>query len=299
MNDPRKATLLTALGAIVLSPDALALRWISADALHIVSWRGLLMAGGMGLLLWLRYRAALPAVLRRCGWTGLGCALSYCASTLCFLQAMMLAGAASTLMIYSVSPLVAGVLSWIWLGERLSARSLVAIAVCALGIALIVADDAPGADLGGNLFALAAAVLLALNFTLARSRPCTDMSPALMLGALLASALARVLGGPPELANEELVVLALMALFVLPLGFMLVQLGPRSIGAAEVGLLLLLEIILGPLWVWLVLDEAPTPAVLGGGAIVLLALVGHGLLGWREQGRATSARAVRRAPDSA
>ena len=67
------------------------------------------MAAGMGVVLLLRYRSALARALLRCGWTGVGCALCYCISTICFLQAISLAGAASTLMIYSVSPLVAGV----------------------------------------------------------------------------------------------------------------------------------------------------------------------------------------------
>lgn len=274
---------MVALGVLMLSPDALVLRWISADPLHVLTWRGLMMGAGMGVLLLLRYRAALPRALLRCGWAGLGCALCYCISTICFLQAISLAGAASTLMIYSVSPLVAGLASWAWLGERLPLRSVLAIAVSAVGIALIVSDDSPGANLTGNLFALAGAALLAFNFTLARSRPAIDMSPALMPGALLAAGFAFVAGGTPALQDAELIVLAMMAGVLLPLGFMLVQLGPRRIGAAEVGLLLLLEVVLGPVWVWLVLDEAPGPTVLVGGAVVIVALLGHALAGWRAE----------------
>lgn len=274
---------MVAVGVLLLSPDALVLRWISADPLHVLSWRGLLMAAGMGVVLLLRYRSALARALLRCGWTGVGCALCYCISTICFLQAISLAGAASTLMIYSVSPLVAGVASWAWLGERLPLRSAVAIGVCAVGIALIVIDDSPGANLAGNLFALAGAALLALNFTLARSRPAIDMSPALMPGALLAAGFAFVVGGPPALQDTELAVLVVMAGVLLPLGFMLVQLGPRRIGAAEVGLLLLLEVVLGPVWVWLVLGEVPGHTVLVGGAVVIAALVCHALAGWRAE----------------
>lgn len=283
MNDRQRALVMVAFGVLLLSPDALVLRWISADPMHVLTWRGLLMAVGMGVVLWLRYRAALPRALLRCGWAGVGCALCYCISTICFLQAISLAGAASTLMIYSVSPLVAGLASWAWLGERLPLRSVVAIGVSTLGIALIVSDDSPGANLTGNLFALAGAALLALNFTLARSRPTIDMSPALMPGALLAAGFAFVVGGAPVLQEAELMVLAVMAGVLLPLGFMLVQLGPRRIGAAEVGLLLLLEVVLGPVWVWLVLGEVPGPTVLVGGAVVIAALVGHALAGWRAE----------------
>lgn len=281
MPDRQKGLLLTALGVLLLSPDALVLRWLAADALQILAWRGLLMAVGLGLLLAWRYRGALPATLRRCGWTGLGCALCYCFSTLGFVQAVSLAGAANTLLILSVAPLIAAGLAWLWLGERLALRTLLAILVCLGGVLLIVADRSPGNSLAGNAWALAAATLLAGNFTLARSRPTQDMSPALIPGALLVSLLGFVFGGSPAFAPLQWTVLALMAGVLLPLAFMLIQLGPRWISATEVSLLLLLEVVLGPLWVWWLLDEAPSWQVLLGGALILLTLLGHSLLGWR------------------
>lgn len=283
MQDRQRALLTTAFGVLLLSPDALVLRWIPADAMQILAWRGLLTALGMGCLLGLRLGRRLPLAIVRCGWTGLGCALCYGISTVCFVEAMQRAGAANTLLIYSVSPLAAGALAWLWLGERMRWYSLLAILVCMLGVALIVSDDAPEADLVGNLLAVLAATLLAVNFTLARSRPLVDTSPALILGALLSAATGYALGGAPQLATAHLAALALMAGVVLPAGFILVQRGPRSIGAAEVGLLLLLEVVLGPLWVWLVLDEAPTSTVMLGGAILLGAMLAHGVMVWTQQ----------------
>jgi drug/metabolite transporter (DMT)-like permease len=66
--------------------------------------------------------------------------------------------------------------------------------------------------------------------------------------------------------------LLLMGLYVVPVGSALMFIGPRYISAAEVGLLLLLESILGPLWVWLVFAEQPGVHTLVGGAIVLSTL---------------------------
>lgn len=284
MQDRQKGLLLTALGVLLLSPDALVLRWLATDAMQILSWRGLLMAGGLALLLLARYRSSLPAKLWQCGRTGLACAVCYGVSTICFVQAMMLAGAANTLLIFSIAPLIAGALGWFCLGEPLPLRTLVAILVCLGGVALIVSDESTGSSPVGNLYAFAATVLLAANFTFARSRPLIDMSPALLPGALLASAIAFAIGGPPTLTGDQLLGLSLMSGLLLPLGFMLVQLGPRSISATEVGLLFLLEVVLGPLWVWWLLGEAPSPTVLAGGAIVVLALLGHALAGWHRSG---------------
>jgi len=65
VQDRQKGLLLTAFGVLVLSPDALVLRWLAADAMQILAWRGLLMAIGLGLLLAWRYRGGLPAAVRR------------------------------------------------------------------------------------------------------------------------------------------------------------------------------------------------------------------------------------------
>lgn len=281
MQERQKGLLLTALGVLVLSPDALVLRWLAADAMQVLAWRGLLMAVGLSLLLAWRYRGGLPAAARRCGWVGVGCGLCYCVSTIGFVQAITLAGAANTLLILSVAPLIAAALAWLFLGERLALRTLLAILICVAGVLLIVADEAPGNSLTGNAWALAAATLLAGNFTLARSRPAVDMSPALLPGALMVSLLGFIFGGHPALGPAQWVGLGFMAGVMLPLAFMLIQLGPRWISATEVGLLLLLEVVLGPLWVWWLLGEVPSRQVLLGGALIFVTLCVHSLLGWR------------------
>ncbi|SDR84621.1 DMT family transporter [Pseudomonas oryzae] len=269
MDARSKGLLLTATGVLLLSPDALVQRWLNLEAMALLAWRGLLMGAGLALLLVWRYRGGFLAQLRACGSTGLWCGLCYASSTLCFLAAMQKVGAAVTLLLFSVSSAFAALLAWCCLGERLPRQTLLSIGVCMVGVLLIVGDDLQGASLAGCLLALLAALLLAGNLTLARSRPAVDMSPGLMLGAFMAAAFSWGGGEPASLDGQQWLVLLVMAGLLLPLGFMLVQLGPQSISPAEVGLLILLEAVLGPLWVWWLLDEAPSTGVLLGGAIVL------------------------------
>ena len=64
----------------------------------------------------------------------------------------------------------------------------------------------------------------------------------------------------------------------------LLTLGARRLPAAETALLSLTETVLGPIWVWLAIDETPSLLTLAGGLIVMIAVVGHALLGLRERG---------------
>ena len=77
--------------------------------------------------------------------------------------------------------------------------------------------------------------------------------------------------------------MALLGLVVLPVSAVLVLLGPRYLPAPEVGLILLLETVLGPYWVWLALGEEPGARALLGGAIVIGVLVLHSALSLRGQ----------------
>ena len=57
------------------------------------------------------------------------------------------------------------------------------------------------------------------------------------------------------------------------LGFFLFIAGVRRMPPAEAGLIATIEILLAPLWVWLIFSEDPGTATLIGGAIVLAAVL--------------------------
>jgi drug/metabolite transporter (DMT)-like permease len=90
---------------------------------------------------------------------------------------------------------------------------------------------------------------------------------------------------PLSILPEDYVNLALMGLVVQPLSFALIALGPRYLPAPEVGLIMLLETLLGPIWVWWFQAELPPANTLLGGAVVLTALIGNALLGLRSSKR--------------
>jgi drug/metabolite transporter (DMT)-like permease len=108
--------------------------------------------------------------------------------------------------------------------------------------------------------------------TFVRRFPRISAFSAISCGGLLTALLVLPLASPLAISQADLGYLLIMGLYVVPIGTALMYVGPRYIPAAEVGLLLLLESILGPLWVWLALAEQPGIYTLMGGAVVLSTL---------------------------
>jgi len=104
------------------------------------------------------------------------------------------------------------------------------------------------------------------------------MAPAAALATMLSFLVALPLGDPLATAPRDLALLAFFGVGQFGAGFLLFMAGARLIPAAESSLIGMLETVLGPLWVWLVLNERPGAATLAGGALILTALVANGLL---------------------
>jgi drug/metabolite transporter (DMT)-like permease len=97
--------------------------------------------------------------------------------------------------------------------------------------------------------------------------PATCLSQAILVAAFLPFA------SPGEIGSDDVGWLAALGVGQIGLGFALLTVGARLIPAAQVGLITLLEVVLGPVWVWLALDERPSTLTLIGGSVVIVAIV--------------------------
>ena len=277
----QQGLLLTGGGAIIMAPDALLIKVADLPDAEILMWRGFLSALGFLLIALMRYGRGTLAAYRRCGWTGIAVALLFSLTSCGFVLGNQYTKAGNVLMILASAPLIAAVLSWIILKERLPGRTWLAISLCMVGIAMIALDDVGAGSWVGNAFALMAASTLAINFTLCRTRPGVDMSPMLVFNGIIVGSVAGLFwlaGSETTLPTvNQLSVVVLLCLIILPCGVTLLQRGPLYLPSAEVGLLLLLEVVLGTLLAWWVLKEQPAPVALLGGGLVLGTLLAKGL----------------------
>lgn len=283
-------------GVIALSPDALLVRLVDADPATLLFWRCLLQSLTLFAALALIYRGRLPAAIGVMGRAGVGAALAFATSTTCFVLSIKLTVAANTLFILATSPLFAALISWLALGERVALRTWVAIALALFGIGVIFAGGLGDGTLLGDALAVGAAFSLATQLSIARHARAVNLVPALALGTLMV-ALVTGLGfaSPLAIDRSDALWLALLGIVVMPVAFGLLTLAPRHIPSPEVSLVMQLEALLGPLWVWLGIGEVPPLATFVGGGIVLATLVAHSALtlrAYRQHDRAGAAPMV-------
>jgi drug/metabolite transporter (DMT)-like permease len=289
-SDHLRGLAITAFGVMVLTPDTLLLRLLSLDPWTVVFWRGVLMAVGLAIGLAIFDRSGVMRVYRAIGRPGLAVAACFSASSILFVYSIANTAVANTLIIVATAPMFAAMFSSAFLREHVPLITWGAIAAVMAGIGIVVFGDGAGAGIQsdskmlGDLAALGTATAMAAIFVLVRRSKAVNMVPSTAIGGLVAALLVLPVAAPLDMSSHDAVVLLVMGLIVLPVSFGLITIGPRYLPAPEVSLLLLLETVLGPYWVWLVLDEQPGPAVLAGGAIVVGSLVIHSLFRLRARG---------------
>jgi drug/metabolite transporter (DMT)-like permease len=143
------------------------------------------------------------------------------------------------------------------------------IAVAMGGVAFIFSGSVESGNLLGDLAAVGAAAAFGAEFVIIRRHRDVNMVPAMGLGGLVAAILMLPLAAPTSITASDFGYLATSGFVVLPLGFGLLAVAPRYLPGAEVGLITLLETILGPFWVWLAIGEEPGVRTLIGGTVVV------------------------------
>jgi drug/metabolite transporter (DMT)-like permease len=277
-------------------------RWLdSAAAFELTFWRSAFNALALVLLLALlrgprRLWQTLATGGRALWLSGLCWSVMFTA----FMVALTLTSVANVLVTMALGPLFTALLSRAALGHRLEARTWVAIALAGAGIAWMYGSQVQGGDARqwlGTLVALAVPVAGAVNWTLLqhlrgqarRGGDTPDMLPAVLVGALISAALTLPLAWPLQATPHDIGWLAMLGVVQLAIPCLLAVVAAQVLSGPEISLLALLEVVLGVAWAWLGAGEAPSGAVLGGGALVLLALAGNEALALRSgQSRAAA-----------
>jgi len=262
----------------------------AARGFEVTFWRSAFNALALVVLLsWLRGPAMLWGQLRHGGRALWLSGVCWAVMFTTFMLALTLTTVANVLVTMSIGPLLTALMARAVLGHRLAPRTWGAIALAGAGIAWMYGHDVSGGNskhLLGTVVALAVPIAAAVNWTLLQHLKSADNPPemlsAVLIGALISAAVTLPLALPLQASAHDLGLLALLGVVQLAIPCLLAVAVARVLHAPEISLLGLLEVVFGVLWAWLGAGEAPSLAVLGGGALVLLAMGGNEWLGWRQ-----------------
>ncbi|MEM8878667.1 MAG: DMT family transporter [Pseudomonadota bacterium] len=276
---PLFGVLIAAVGAIVLTPDTLFMRLSGMDAFTMLAWRGLLMAAAL-LVFWLLMAgrqawAELRTVASMAGLIVIGC---QALNAVLFNAGVATAPVSLVLFGVATVPVFSAIAAYIIAGERITIATAITIVLVLLGIGIAVIGHnqeqiaLDGRAVFGAFAGLSVAIAFATSFAIIRNNPSLALLPTVCIGALLAGCIGLMLTDPARLFDGEVWAISVSGAVILPLSFMLIVTANRHTHPTNVSLLLLLEAVLGPLWVWWGVGEQMTWPMILGGLIVVLSL---------------------------
>ena len=275
--------LIAWFGVILLAPDALLIRITGLEGMSLLFWRGLLM-GGTLMVLWLifaarRLRQDIRVALSPVGLLLIGV---FTVDAITFAIGITMTSATVMLTALATMPIFTVLFSIPMLGEKPSIQTWLTVLFCGIGIVIVVTSghEAIGAPTGSPIIGGCLGIFTAagLGFAMVLKRRYPELPTMLSTGTanMMTVGVAWVLLGNavPVLPAETHQMLALltMGILVLPMAFFALMVAPRYTSATTVGLIMLTESIMGPLWVWIGTGERPSIMMVAGSIIVISSL---------------------------
>ena len=277
MSTTRRGIACVVLAAVLWSIAGLLLRLIEAPEPTTIFWRSVFAVAVLLAYLVAVERSPRKVLdsFRRLGRPGLAVALCLSLDAVLSIYALNRTTVANAQFIWSTVPVFAALLAWFFLRERVALGTWLAVVACITGIGIMMSGSASRVRLDGDLFALAVAIIFAVSIVIIRRFPHIEMAPVVVIVAVVTAACTAPLAEMAGLPALSFGLLAVFGVFEFGLAFVLFAVGARNLRAAHSSLIGLLEVVLAPLWVWLVVGEEPGSRALVGGAIVLVAIGAH------------------------
>lgn len=285
---PRYGVFFVFAAGVLWSTVGLGIRLIEdAVVWQILLYRSISLSLFLYLVIWLRSGESAFVQVRRIGFPAVIAGLSLVAAYSGGIYAIQTTSVANAMLLFATAPFMAAVLGWIVLRETVRTATWISIGVAIAGIAIMVADKSGSVAIKGSLAALGSAFGFAVFTVALRWGRTGEMLPAVFLSGVFAIGITLAIclsfGLPLVLTVHDGGIAIGMGVFQVGAGLILYTLGSRSLPAAELTLLSLAEVLLGPVWVWLFLGETASSNTLIGGFVLLAAITGNAISGKRRK----------------
>jgi DME family drug/metabolite transporter len=266
--------ILCLMGAFFLSWGGLLVReWEGSDIWQILFWRAFFFTITLIVFLYFTYKNKVISTIKKSGFPGLLGGITTSIGFIAYIISMTETTVANVLFIISTQTIWLAIFGYLFLKEKISLKTFFSIILAMTGIAVMIGGSLDTGSLFGNLVALFIPINFAFLILLIRKFSKLDLVPALFYGGLIIMIVAFFMSDTILISKHNLLVGFLLGTFQHACGFICIVIGARSTPAAVVGLLMLFETLLGPLWVYIFLNEIPPMSVFIGGSIIVIAVI--------------------------
>ena len=276
LTNHQKGILLAFIGVMLLTPDSLLIRLITVDTWSLLFYRSLIPGLFLLLCLIVYTRKNFFKFFFNAGKFGLLNSVFITASNIFFILALQNTNVANALVMVSLVPLIAAIISFIFLKERLDIITNTAILLCLIAVIFIFYDSIGSGRILGDIFGVLTAVAVAGSLVTIRSAPTKNFIPSYVMGKLGTALFASLLVTSFVIGSLDLSYIFLM-IFTVGFSFIFITFAPRFISASEVGLFFLLETALGPIWVWWFISEVPSFNTIVGAIFIVFIIFLHSI----------------------
>jgi drug/metabolite transporter (DMT)-like permease len=275
------------LAGVFWSTIGLGIRMIEqANVWQILLYRSFSLAAFLFCLISLRSNFKPLEPIRRAGRAGVIGAFGLVVAFSGGIYAIQTTTVANAMFLFASAPFLAAGLGWFILNERVGKMTVLSMLVALAGISLMVRQGFSSGHAIGNMCALLSALGFAIFSISLRWGKLEDMLPSVFLAGLFAMVVAAIVcyvNGYSFIVPARDITIALsMGVFQVGAGLAVYTIGSKVVPAAELTLLSMTEVLLGPLWVWLFIGETVSTNILFGGVILMLAIAGNATVGIRD-----------------
>mgnify|MGYP003299195152 FL=1 len=278
LTDQKKGSLMAFVAVMFITPDSLFIRLSNVETWSLVFYRGIIPFVLVFIGMLLIYRLKFFNLLRSNGYYGFAYVLTFSVTNIAFVVSIQNTNVANTLIMIATAPMLSAILGSFFLKENPDKKTWVAIFITFFAALYIFYDSIKIGNFFGDILGFVAAMGLAVGAVIIRSAKKLNLVPSAVVGKLIIALFAMLFVKDYSLNNNDIYIVPLMCVMCVAIPFVLVTIAPRFITAAEVNLFFLLETIIGPIWVWLIIKEQPTPETIVGGAIIVLTIATHSFL---------------------
>ena len=282
LTDQQKGSLLAFVAVMFITPDSLFIRLSNLDTWGLVFYRGIIPFFTVFFGMLIIYKLNFFKILFNSGFHGIIYIATFSITNITFVVSIQNTNVANTLVMIATAPMLSALLSAFFLKEPPDRKTLISIIITFSAIIYIFFDSLKVGNLYGDVLGFITAFGLALGAITIRSAKTKNLVPAAVVGKLFVASFALFFIESFVLIDRDLFIVPLMCILCVAIPFVLVTIAPRFITAAEVNLFFLLETIIGPIWVWVIINEQPSIETLQGGAIIVITLAIHSFLKLRK-----------------